>query len=196
MKFKNNLLGFIAFIFLAQLQAQTVFQGTGPSSGGIGDDIRFGAKVGFNASTWMGDQIDGVSAKPGAYFGGIAEIPAFLDGFYLQPELLVNFLGADIGPSNVNLTYLSLPMMGKYHILDEVAVEFGPQISFLLGDNWEEDLQLQDTKKIDFGLNIGGGYRMNDQFYFQMRFGFGLTKALDVTKVRNGVFSIGACYFL
>lgn len=195
MKIKYSLV--LAFVFFGyvQLNAQTVIQGTGPSANAIGD-FTLGAKAGLNMSTWMGKDLDGVSAKPGAYFGGVAEIPAFVDDLYFQPELLVSFVGADLGPVNANLTYITLPMMAKYHIIDEVAVEFGPQLGFLLSDNWEEDLQGQDTKKIDLGLNIGGGYRLDDNFYFQLRFNFGLTKVLDVSKVYNGVLSIGACYFL
>ncbi|SHJ83625.1 porin family protein [Pseudozobellia thermophila] len=195
MKIKYSVV--LAFVFLGyvQLNAQTVIQGTGPSGNSVGD-INFGAKAGLNMATWMGKDLDGVSAKPGAYFGGIAEIPAFIDDFYFQPELLVSFVGADLGPVNANLTYLTLPMMAKYHIMDEVAVEFGPQVGFLLSDNWEEDLQGQDTKKMDLGLNIGGGYRLNENLYFQLRFSVGVGKVLDVSKVHNGVLSVGACYFL
>ncbi|PKA99507.1 outer membrane protein with beta-barrel domain [Flavobacteriaceae bacterium MAR_2009_75] len=188
----------VAILFMSgfvHMNAQTVFQGTGPSDRASGD-FAFGAKAGLNISTWMGKDKSDVSAKPGLYFGGIGEIPAFIDDLYIQPELLVSLVGADIGPSNVNLTYITLPMMGKYHIIDEVAIEFGPQLGFLIGDNWEEDLQGQDTKKIDLGLNVGGGYRLNENFYFQLRFNFGLSQVLDVANVRNGVLSIGACYFL
>lgn len=188
----------VATLFLSgffQMNGQTVFQGTGPSSGSS-ESFAFGGKAGLNISTWMGKDRSDVSAKPGLYFGGVAEIPAFIDDLYIQPELLVSLVGADIGPSNVNLTYITLPMMGKYHIIDEVAIEFGPQLGFLIGDNWEEDLQGQDTKKIDLGLNVGGGYRLNENFYFQLRFNFGLSQVLDVANVRNGALSIGACYFL
>ncbi|MBC6999986.1 porin family protein [Cytophaga sp. FL35] len=185
----------LVFLFFSiAINAQTVFQGTGPSGSSFGD-VKIGGKAGLHVATWMGEDVSGVSQRLGFYAGGIAEIPMFMDDLYLQPELLISLVGADIGPSNVNLTYLTLPLMGKFHIIEEVAVEFGPQVGFLLSDNWEEDLQGQDTKKMDIGLNFGGGYRMNENIYFQMRFGFGLGKVLDITKVRNGVFSIGGSYF-
>ena len=189
---------FFALLFfgIQGINAQTVIQGSGPSNGGDGCDMRFGAKGGLNISTWLGDGFTGISPRPGAYVGGIAEIPAFMDGFYLQPELLFSLQGADIGPSNVNLFYVHLPIMAKYHITEEIAVELGPQIGFLLRDNWEEDFQGQDTKKVHTGLNLGGGYRLNENLYFQLRFGLGLSKIFDITKSRNGVVSIGACYFL
>ncbi|CAM3316196.1 porin family protein [Zobellia roscoffensis] len=187
----------IAFVFFGVQSsiAQTVIQGTGPSSGFNTSDIKFGGKAGLNFTTWLGNDFDGVSAKVGAYFGGIVEIPV-MENFYVQPELIFALQGADLGPSNVNLAYIQLPVMGKYHITDEFAVELGPQIGFLLADNWEEDLQFQDTKSIDLGVNLGGGYRMDENFYFQLRIGVGLSKVLDITNARNGAVSVGAVYFL
>lgn len=184
------------FLGIQATYAQTVIQGTGPSGDGGSAEMIFGAKAGLNISTWLGDGFTGISPRPGLYLGGIAEIPAFFDGFYLQPELLLSFQGADIGPSNINLFYIHIPVMAKYHITEQIAVEFGPQPGLLLGDNWEEEFQGQDTKKFHLGLNLGGGYRLNENLYFQLRLGLGLSKIFDITESRNGVVSIGACYFL
>lgn len=196
MKIKTLAIFALFCLALQQMNAQTVIQGTGPSGGGAGGDLMIGGKAGLNVSTWLGDGFTGISPRPGVYFGGIAEIPVFLDNFYLQPELLFSFQGADIGVSNINLFYVHLPVMAKYHITEAIAVEFGPQPGFLIGDNWEEEFQGQDTKKFHLGLNLGGGYRLNENLYFQLRFGLGLSKIFDVTKSRNGVLSVGACYFL
>jgi hypothetical protein len=176
---------------LAFTNAQTI-QGTG-SADGMGE-LRFGVKAGLNVSTFFGDGFRDIGPKPGAYFGGLAEIPAFFDNFYLQPEILFSLQGADLGPDNLNLTYVHLPVMAKYHINDEIAVEFGPQIGFLLADN-NEDLGGIDTNSVHVGLNIGGGYRLNDNLYFQLRFGPGLSRVINDFDLRNGVLSIGACYF-
>ncbi|WP_289040832.1 porin family protein [uncultured Zobellia sp.] len=195
MKIKFCVILTFVFFGVQSSIAQTVIQGTGPSSGFNMGDIKFGGKAGINFTTWLGNDFDGVSAKVGTYFGGIAEIPV-MDDFYVQPELLFALQGADLGPSNVNLAYLQIPVMGKYHITEEVAVELGPQVGFLLADNWEEDLQFQDTKTIELGVNIGAGYRMDENFYFQFRIGVGLSEVLSVTKAHNGAVSVGAVYFL
>ena len=195
MKIKFCVILTFVFFGVQSSIAQTVIQGTGPSSGFNMGDIKFGGKAGINFTTWLGNDFDGVSAKVGTYFGGIVEIPV-MDDFYVQPELLFALQGADLGPSNVNLAYLQIPVMGKYHITEEVAVELGPQVGFLLADNWEEDLQFQDTKSIELGVNIGAGYRMDENFYFQFRIGVGLSEVLSVTKAHNGAVSVGAVYFL
>lgn len=179
------------FFGLVGMNAQEV-QGSGPSDGI--EELRFGVKAGLNVSTFLGNDFVDITPKLGAYFGGMAEIPVFFDNFYLQPELLFSFQGADVGPGNLNLTYIHLPVMAKYHFTDKIAVEIGPQLGFLLGDNGE-DYGTVDTNTVHVGLNLGGGYRLNDNFYFQLRFGVGLSKVLDNSDLKNGIISLGACYF-
>lgn len=186
----------IAGFFLTSLNAQ-VIQGTSNAGGGVSTgDMKFGAKAGFSLSTFTGGDFIDVTPKPGFYIGGVAEIPAFLENFYLQPELIFQLQGGGgIAGDALNLLYVHIPIMGKYHITDQIAAEFGPQIGFLLSDNWDEELSVIDTKKIHIGLNIGGGYRMDENFYFQLRVTPGLTKVIEETKTRNLAFQIGASYF-
>lgn len=184
------------FVCLSSGNAQ-VIEGTSNmgSSDGASGDMNFGFKAGFGVSTFFGSGFTGISARPGFYVGGIAEIPAFFDGFYLQPEMIFALQGADVGFENLNLLYLHVPLMGKYHITDKIAVEFGPQIGFLVADNWDDPVTGSDTNKINLGINIGGGYRLNENFYFQLRFSPGFTKILDNTNLKNGAVQIGAAYF-
>jgi len=165
-------------------------QGTDSSYGNGG--VVFGAKAGLNISSFLGNDFANISPKPGAYVGGLVEIPGIFENFYLQPELLLSFQGANVGPGNMNLTYVHLPVMGRYHIFDGIAVEFGPQIGILVGDNVEDYNSVPNS--VNFGLNLGGGFRL-DSFYFQARYGVGLSKVIDNTDLKNGIFSLGACYF-
>jgi hypothetical protein len=56
-------------------------------------------------------------------------------------------------------------------------------------------LSVIDAKKIHKGLNVRGGYRMDENFYFQLRIGPGLTRVIEETKTRNMAFQIDASYF-
>jgi len=47
--------------------------------------------------------------------------------------------GDNLAGDALNLLYVHIPIMGKYHIAGQIAAEFGPQIGFLLSDNWDED---------------------------------------------------------
>lgn len=195
----KKIIGSLVFtvFLLTNLNAQVV-QGTSNvgNVGGSSGDIMFGAKAGFSLSTFTGGDFINVSPKPGFYVGGVAEIPAFLENFYLQPEIILQLQGGgSIAGDALNLLYVHIPIMGKYHITDQIAAEIGPQIGFLLSDNWDEDLSVIDTKKIHIGLNIGGGYRMDENFYFQLRVTPGLTKVIESTQTRNLAFQLGASYF-
>ncbi len=183
-------------IFSLQAGLAQIIQGTSNASGGgASGDMMFGVKAGFGFSTFLERDFVDISPKPGFYVGGVAEIPAFFDGFYVQPELLIQLQGADIGVENLNLLYLHVPIMGKYHITDAIAVEFGPQVGFLIADNWDEDVSLIDTKKVNIGLNVGGGYRLDENFYFNLRISPGLTRVIDATSTKNFAIQIGANYF-
>lgn len=188
---------FVTLIFvIQQSSSQVIIQGTGPSKGN--SEVTFGVKTGLNISTFLGKDFVDISPRLGAYIGGVAEIPIVVEDLYFQPELLISFQGVDIGPENLNLAYLHLPLMGKFHLTEEIAAEVGPQISFLLADNLDK-IDPSDTLKantLQIGINFGGGYRLDEHFYFQFRFGFGFSQVLKNTAIKNGVFSLGACYFL
>lgn len=185
----------LVFFFIPMINAQVIQGTSNTGNGGSSGDIMFGAKAGFGLSTFSGRDYIDITPTPGFFVGGLVEIPAFLENFYLQPELLVQLQGADIGSGNLNLVYVHLPVMAKYHITEKIAVEFGPQVGLLIADNWDEDVSIIDTNKLHFGLNLGGGYRMNENFYFQARFSPGLTSVIEQTKTRNFAFQIGASYF-
>ncbi len=194
---KKNLFIAILFVFSAVASQAQVIQGTSNTNNGISTgDVRFGAKAGFALSTFLGRDYIEITPKPGFYIGGVAEIPAFFDKFYLQPEVMIQYQGAGIGgDEDLNLLYLHLPIVGKYHITEEIAVEFGPQIGVLLGDNWDEDLNTVNTKRLNFGLNFGGGYRLDESFYFNLRLSPGFTNVIESTNTKNFAFQVGANYF-
>jgi len=185
----------IVFISLQICWAQ-VIQGTSNASRGtVSGDMMFGVKAGFGFSTFLVGDFVNITPKSSFYMGGMAEIPAFFDSFYLQPELVIQIQGADIGAGNLNLWYVHIPVMGKYHITDAIAVELGPQIGFLFSDNWDEDLSIINTKKVNFGINVGAGYRLNENFYFNLRLSPGFTRVIEETSTKNFAFLLGANYF-
>ncbi len=185
---KKLILGILCFAFAGQfLMAQ--------SDGGLS----FGAKAGINVSTFLGRDYVDITPRVGLYAGGLAEFQ-LTDALYFQPEAILSFQSADLGPGNLKLVYFHIPVMGKYHITDEIAVELGPQLGILLSDNGEDffiedTAPIVDTKTLHLGLNIGAGYRLNQQLYFQARFSIGLSKVIQDTDTKNGLFQAGAAYF-
>lgn len=179
----------LAFLGIQHTEAQ-VIQGTSSMKGG--SDLRFGAKAAFLGSNLVGDGLVDNTPLPGFQVGGAVEIP-ITDVVYFAPELLVSFQGAGSIGDNIRLGYVNFPLMGKYDITEEIAVEFGPQIGILISDNLD-DINL-DANTIDVGLGVGGGYRLDDNIYLQLRFNAGFIKVIENVKAYNMALQIGGIYY-
>ncbi len=79
---KRNFFAIIALVFFGSALIHAQAMQDSDMSGGIGD-FRFGPKAGVHLSTFLGNDFVGISSKFGAYVGGVAEIPAFFENFYL-----------------------------------------------------------------------------------------------------------------
>ena len=165
-------------------------------------DIRFGAKAGFNLAKLGGDAVYSYDVKPGFPLGAALELPVS-DAFYVQPEALISLQGSGgFFQNDLNLWYLNVPVMAKYNIFDKVYIEAGPQLGFMISDNLEgnyfggEPNVSQNSNGIDFGLGVGAAYQLDDNFYFQLRFNAGIINAIKDISSKNRVFQISAIYFL
>lgn len=186
------------FYAFATLLLSVVFYTQAQGSG----DIRFGAKAGFNMSTLGGDANYSYDAKPGFHLGGVVEIPVS-DKLLIQPEALISLQGSGgFFQDDLNFWYLNVPVMAKYNIWDKLFIEAGPQVSLLLSDNLDGNLYGGNTQigfesnGLDFGFGAGAGYRLDDNFYFQLRINTGFINALKNTSSKNRTFQISAVYFL
>ncbi len=79
-------------------------------------------------------------------------------------------------------------------------METGTQIGWVVSDNGSDyidsdTLSPLQTNVFHVGFNFGGGYRLNDAIYFQLRFSPGLTKLVDNNSTRNRVVQVGGSYF-
>lgn len=195
MKNKLFLVG-ILFFLGAQL---TISQIQGTSSSSASGDVQFAAKAGFNIASLGGENVYNYATKPGFHVGGLVEIP-FSDKILLQPEVLISLQGSGtLYTDNVNLFYLNVPLMAKYNVWDALYIEAGPQLGLLLSSNIDENtygtLVTPDKNSLDVGIGIGAGYRLNDNFYFQVRFVPGFINVVKDIKSKNRVFQISASYF-
>lgn len=167
-------------------------------------NINFGAKAGLNLVNLVGD-LEGAESKAGFHFGGMAEI-SINDKFSVQPELLFSTQGADaeFGEDEINLSYISLPIMAKYHVTEALSLEVGPQIGFLVNAEQKvegETFDIDETNDVDFGLNFGLGYKLASGLNFSARYNLGLSNAFDNDafdediNVKNSVFQFSIGYF-
>ena len=165
--------------------------------------IQFGLKAGLNFATINGNNIGNSDGVTSFNFGAMVEIP-ISEKFSFQPELLFSGQGYSTGSGSddlVALNYLNIPLMGKYYLTKRFSVEAGPQIGFLLSANEQSlDINVKDSfKTIDFGVNLGLGYKLDNGINFGARYNLGISDINNVdnatNKIKNGVFQVSVGYF-
>jgi len=161
-------------------------------------EIKFGAKAGFNLASISGDNTKDVDAVTSFNFGVLSEIP-LSDKFSFQPELMYSGQGYSFKDHTVALSYLNIPLMGKYYVTKGLSIEAGPQLGFLLSAK-NESIDVKDSfTTFDFGLNFGLGYKFKNGLNFGARYNLGLTDINNIdsssAKNKNGVFQFSVGYF-
>lgn len=138
----------------------------------------FGVKCGLNVASLSGLVNVHSRYKSGLLLG--VYIDAAVAGiFHIQPELVYSAQGSRIeypdspfpggrivGETNVNLSYINIPVVGKLYLGKVVNLQFGPQLGVLLSANEKGNIDrihveenLKDfVKGADFSLAAGLGF--------------------------------------
>jgi len=164
-------------------------------------EIKFGAKAGLNFAFITGDNTADLTPNTDLHFGVMAEFK-ISNKFSLQPELVYSGQGAELNIASegrISLNYLNLPIIGKYYVTEQLSLEAGPQIGYLLSTNGGT-LDYKDLlKPIDYGVNFGVGYKLENGLNFTARYNLGLSNINDVDdfseKNSNGVVQLSVGYF-
>ena len=175
----NLLLLFIAAISLTTLNAQSIHLG-----------IKGGASVNKLTGQSFTDKF-----SFGYHFGGFIEI-GISKKLSLQPEVFVSQIKQDtssqfraiynnllgVAPSNIQLSYLNLPILLGYKVSDQFSIQLGPQYSILMNQNAN---LLQNGKNAfkngDFSV-LGGLQLEVSKFRIYGRYAIGLNNLNDIDK--------------
>ena len=143
-------------------------------------ETKFGAKAGLNMSNFTGDAE--TDAKIGFYVGGFAEIK-LTDKFAVQPEVLFSMLGAKDDNANYDSNYILVPVMAKYFVTEQLSLEAGPQIGFLMSAKYDGNDIKDFYTSTDFGMNFGAGYDVTENINVGVRYSLGLSNVVDASGV-------------
>ncbi len=161
--------------------------------------IQFGAKAGLNFASISGDNTDGTDTVTGFNFGVMSEI-SITDKFSFQPEIMFSGQGFGFGKDTddlMALNYLNVPLIGKYYVTKGLSLEAGPQIGFLLSAKKGKNDFKDSYKNLDYGVNFGIGYKLDNGLNFSARYNVGLSNINDVGNIsnKNGAFQFSIGYF-
>lgn len=161
-------------------------------------EIKFGAKGGLNFANISGDNTKGIDVVTSFNVGVVSEIP-ISEKFSFQPEIMYSGQGYSFDDNTVALSYLNIPLMGKYYLTKGLSLEAGPQIGFLLAAKNEKTNVKDSFNTFDFGVNFGLGYKLDNGLNFGARYNLGLTDINNVegssNKNKNSVFQLSVGYF-
>jgi hypothetical protein len=159
-------------------------------------EIKLGVKGGLNFASVSGDYAGTPETVTAFNFGVMAEMP-LTEKFSFQPEALFSGQGFAIDDTIVALNYLNIPLMGKYYVTKGFSLEAGPQIGFLLSAK-QESIDVKDSfHSLDYGVNFGVGYKLNNGLNFGARYNVGLSDINNTTDYtnKNGVLQVSIGYF-
>lgn len=148
--------------------------------------LDFGVKAGANFAKLDGEGLEGDNLTS-FHVGALVEINVF-ENFSVQPEVLYSSQGTKIDEEDIKLDYLSVPVLAKFYLIsDKLSIEAGPQFSFLVNDNVEEQFE---TKSFDFAAVGGLAFNFTENIFAQARYVAGLTDTSEDAKVTNQVIQL------
>ncbi|MEC5166549.1 hypothetical protein RCH18_002290 [Flavobacterium sp. PL11] len=160
--------------------------------------IKFGVKGGFNFATVNGDNTNNFDVVTSLNFGVLSEIP-ISDKISFQPELMYSGQGYSFNDNVIALSYLNVPLMGKYYLTKGLTIEAGPQIGILFSANNDKRDVKDSFNTFDFGANFGLSYKLENGLNFGARYNVGLIDINNLenssSKNRNSLFQFSVGYF-
>ncbi|WP_299765888.1 porin family protein [uncultured Dokdonia sp.] len=157
-------------------------------------ELKFGAKAGLNFATITNDAENELDITTDIVFGLLVEVP-ISEKISFQPELMYSGQGS----SSAILTYLNVPLIGKYYVVKGLSLEVGPQIGFLLSaEDTDTDADIKDVfTNVDLSMNLGVGYTLNNGLFFNARYNLGLSdiSTVDGITTKNRFLQVAVGYF-
>lgn len=162
------------------------------------------ANIGGDLGNFDFDETNDFEARTSFHVGGLVEIPisekfAIQPEVLYSSQGAKSTYRYDDGfdfensESTIKLDYITLPIMAKFMPFEGFSIEAGPQVGFLVSAKSDNEFSYTDSgtgetvsgsedgvdvkdlyKSIDFGLNFGVGYRLENGIMFQARYNFGL----------------------
>jgi len=162
--------------------------------------FQLGIKGGGNLSTFTGSSSNpayGSYTMEAGWNAGVFTNFWLGNHFAIAPEVLYTTAGAKIKTTTsdnnqnvyvnnqLNLAYVSVPVMAKFRFTGGFYLETGPEINFnVSGSNWENQSVRSETNSAEFAWGAGLGYQSPIGLGIGARYNVGLTRVDNVSQAQ------------
>ena len=164
--------------------------------------VTFGIKGGANFAS-----VDGGEYTPDYRFnfhaGLLAEMPVN-DKFSFQVEALysaqgykVKFQGPEREQAEIQLDYISVPVLARVYVIKCLSIDAGPQVNFLVNNSFSLtpnpalgnlNLNTNDPNKYEAGIVAGLTFQSQMGLFLSGRYTYALTKVYDTANSQDITF--------
>ena len=151
-------------------------------------------KVGMNIATLT--DYSNADSRIGLAVGGEFEYQA-TDLLGISFGALYSMQGCKDNDATLKLDYINVPILANIYVAKGFAVKLGIQPGFNVNCSVKENnVEVDgDAKTVDFSIPVGMSYEINN-FVFDARYNWGVTKVFDGSDSKNSVFQITLGYKL
>ena len=118
--------------------------------------LGIGIKGGVNFANLS---IDDASSRTGFHFGAFGSVPLGKN-IAIQPEVLFSTQGAQIDDTDVDFSYVNVPILLRLTFARFLNVHFGPQFGIVTKAEADGDDIKDNVKNADFSLAAGAGVNL------------------------------------
>ncbi|MCT4600216.1 MAG: PorT family protein [Marinifilaceae bacterium] len=159
-------------------------------------EIKYGVKGGLNIANLHGDDTDNLDAVVRFHIGGFMEL-SLNENWTFQPEVLYSRQGCESNGVDLDLDYIAIPMMFKYYFNKQFNLEVGPQLNYTANAKVTTSFvhaSIYNEKDFTMGINVGGGYTLNEHLGFSARYNYGFTDIFKDGDIKNHVIQFSVAY--
>ncbi|MEP5612478.1 MAG: porin family protein [Cyclobacteriaceae bacterium] len=158
--------------------------------------LEIGLKAGANFANTNVDDANSITSLHGGVYGLIK-----LASIGVQPEILFSKQGSEFsGGSEIDLSYVNVPVMLKFYFPGGLNLQAGPQFGILTKAEDEDGVDLSDgLKSSDVSAAIGAGWDAPFGLQANVRYIFGISDINDVAgndEIKNNTFQVSIGYSL
>ena len=153
----------------------------------------FGLKGGIALTSFSGSDVEVIDKNTGFYLGAFLKMGE--NDIQWSPEIIFHQKGATTKSDTLSLNYTEMGVNAHFHINDELALTAGPYIGYAATTINKSVDDLKEYNKVEFGVNLGASYAINDLFNIDLRYGIGLTDIKDDgSSMQNTSLQVGIGY--